>query len=350
MKIRRTVSILIISVIVAIAAASIFIVHTRKPETDAAPNNPPLRELQLDASHRNTLAEHWNRKQSVTAASETGTPNPQDEELTSFGFSVSAIYEAIGSIEIKDDDLVIDKNTKNLLNQAVSQFGIGLTDAELAEVEAILFESLPEPLGKRASGIFQDFYAYKRAEIQQNQQPLNLTNEEQLERIINLRRQYLGDELANIFYGDEEAVTRLFIESRRIHENKNLSAEQKTAQGKSLAADLASGYLHIDSPDNENIIALKREIGALNKQGASAEFVSEVQDLGITIIAAQQAIADPEQQSDFQQRAQQFSQGREYILNAGLVEDDKLQQLKSLARKYFSDEELKKAAYYRPAK
>lgn len=276
--------------------------------------------------------------------------NSHEEEFTRFGFSVNAIYEAIKGIEIKDNSLVIDQETKQLLDQAVSHFGLNLTDADLAEVEAILIESLPDPLGMQASGIFKAFYAYKRAEAQQDPKKMDPTNEDQLERLVNLRRQYLGNELANTFYGDEEAVTRLFIESRRILENEDLNAEQKAARREDLVADFSAGYLHIGSPHNEDIVALKNEIGALKKQGASSDFVNEVEDLGIRVIAAQLAIADPEQRRDFQQRARQFFQECEYIFRAGLAEGDKLQQLESLAGEYFSDTELEKSNYLKPVK
>ncbi len=351
MQIRQTVPLAIFgALVVTIGVVLLTDNESSRPE-NPSPHTVP--QEGAEQGSKPTLGARWDKKQLAEALHEAEkqrvSNTPVDQAQTSFGMSVLEIYQAIGEIEIDGEGLVVDQRAKYLLENAVDQLGPHLTESDLAEIDALLVESLPEPYGAKAGDILRDFYQFKLAEQQQARtHPPELSDEAQFDNLVSLRREHLGDEVANKLYGNEEALHRFLVASQSVRANDSLNADQKSEKINSLKRDLSSGYLHIDGADNKSIDGLKNDIENLSRQGASEAFIDQVYSQSVTLIAAQQAIHDPIQQRDFQNRVNQFNREREFILKAGLVESDKIAQLKALAQKYFTDEELAKAEYYQP--
>jgi hypothetical protein len=296
-------------------------------------------------SVRTKVADLW---QTSSPRANEAQPKTQTEasEFTSFGFSLDTIYQAIGEIEIEGSGLVIDKNTRHLLEQAWRQLGPELKETDLLELNQLLTQSLPEPLGQQAGEVLNNFYHYKTAESHYQQQNKDKGEHERLEQLAQLRRKHLGGAMANQFYGNEEALVRFYSQARELHQKGDLSDQQLAQHTDSLKADLASGYLHLGSSNSDAISSIKQRREQLTSQGASAEFIDQLEQQSITYLAAQKAITDPSKHKDFELRLAKFNHDQSNILNAALVESDKLQQIQQVAKTYFSESELQLAEHY----
>ncbi|BFM05805.1 lipase secretion chaperone [Halioxenophilus aromaticivorans] len=313
------------------------VMHTA---TEAMENKPATKRVRLASLMQGQLNPSYQAGQSTRATTSEAS------EFTSFGFSLSRIYQAIGEIEIEGDALVIDNNAKYLLEQSVVQLGLDLSDDNLKELTALLVGTLPEPFGAQAGSLLRNFYDYKRAE-KQYLSAAPKADELQVEPLAQLRRQHLGGELANQLYGNEEALVRFYAKAQQIHQQPDTNQQQMAQQTDRLKEDLAAGYLHLGAPDNPGIAYIKNQAYTLREQGASDSFINHLHDQNITFFAAQKAITNANKKRDFQQRLARFNKDKRAILKAGLVEQDKLEQIDQIAQTYFSARELDLARHYK---
>lgn len=117
-----------------------------------------------------------------------------------------------------------------------------LGETDLPGIRALLHDDLlrrqlAAPLIDEVMASFDRYTRYQQAAVTLANQP-GLSLNEQLTQITALRRQMLGDDVAEAFFGNEQRQQQLALQRLAIQTDHNLSAAEKTQQLQALAAAL----------------------------------------------------------------------------------------------------------------
>lgn len=225
-----------------------------------------------------------------------------------FRFDVEYIFSALSEVRIdRDGELVLDGETLDLLEAAVSKLTDDLSESEVAELQELIALGLPGEAGDEAAKIFSDYYQYRSAE----REFLNASPGSDIaginssfEQLRALRQAHLGYDVAEKLYGEEERASMFMIRAMKIQEDPNLSEEEKELQQLQLAEELEA---HMDS---------------------------------------EQAPVEAET-AQWLVRFENFAQQRQYILDAGLSKAEQDKQIEDLLKQHFATNEIPKARNYR---
>lgn len=109
-------------------------------------------------------------------------------------------------------DLILDAAVAQRLQALVDSLPARYSLAELEQAEGRVSEGLPEPQASQALRLLHGYLAYSKEQawlVSQPRQAEDLASaQEMLERVIALRREHLGAQVAGALFGDEEAQTR----------------------------------------------------------------------------------------------------------------------------------------------
>lgn len=134
--------------------------------------------------------------------------------------------------------LVANLDLRRLYDHFLSSIG----ERSIDEIRALLAARLDEittPDGKRqALEAFERYLRYLREVDAVGAQLSALPLRERLQRLSELRRQHLGNEMADAFFADEEAYQRYTLDRRELAEDATLAADLRAARERELLADL----------------------------------------------------------------------------------------------------------------
>ena len=136
----------------------------------------------------------------------------------------------------------IDYNntTKNYLNIAYNALLFqeekgNFDEVSLGVITERLEQTLPAGVINEAVGLMENYFSYRKAE--QSLLIPDLNSEELLSMFTQsaqLRRAYLGEDIANGLFSEEEQMTRHLIRKRILSEDPNLSEEEIQAKDKEI--------------------------------------------------------------------------------------------------------------------
>ncbi|HEX2242309.1 MAG TPA: lipase secretion chaperone [Gammaproteobacteria bacterium] len=269
-------------------------------------------------------------------------------------YDAVAVYRVLQSIKLDENGrLVPDQTAMQALEKGYSELGPNLSPEAMSELQKLIRAGLPGPAGEEAALILENYYRFRSAEVEFNQQresqtPMaesglkgQLPTVDRYEELVQLRRSYLGKETADSLFAVEDAQARHMFAAIAIQQNTNLTAEEKQAQQEALQEQL-----------NERLLAL----GQVEPQEAAAEKVQRLRETGATSAeiystreamlgaegARELAMADQEE-AQWQRRFNGFWQARRYVMQAGLDETERERQIEQLLNQYFSPEERDRA-------
>lgn len=134
--------------------------------------------------------------------------------------------------------LIPDLALRRLFDQLLSLVG----ERPLDEIRALLatqLDALTTPEGKRqALAAFQRYLKYLGEVDSAAARLAELPLRERLAALSELRLQHLGSEMADAFFGDEEAYQRYTLDRRELAEDTAIGAEERAARERELLAEL----------------------------------------------------------------------------------------------------------------
>ena len=244
--------------------------------------------LATDAE-RNTVAAHWDWSKFKTAHESIEGAEPVSA-IEGTRFDVADIYLTLQRIKLDESgNLILDQVVLQALNNALLYADIDWTEEKLQSFQQIVQDGLPMAAGEQAVQIIGDYFHY----LQARQEWFELTGNPPsaadsmagFETLMALRRTYLGDDVANRLFAQEEAEARYMMQSMELAANRQLSAEERRQQQQSLYQ----------------------------------QFANRAPDI-----------------PDWDARYQQFVADRSIILESGLGEEESRHQLKELMTQHFS--------------
>lgn len=186
---------------------------------------------------RNTVAAQWDWSRFENADSaDSGAGN---SEPLSGQFDVPTIYQTLSRIRLDESgNLILDQVVLQALNRALDYAGIEWTEAKLSEFQGIVAAGLPGVAGEQAVRIIGDYYDYLQAK-QEWFELVGGTGADSdpvagFDVLVELRRTYLGEEVAGKLFAQEEAEARYMIQSMGLAADGELDEQEKQRRQQAL--------------------------------------------------------------------------------------------------------------------
>ncbi|MES9991364.1 MAG: lipase secretion chaperone [Candidatus Thiodiazotropha sp.] len=252
-----------------------------------------------------------------------------NQSLNSNFFDKAKVIEIISQINLDDDgNLVIDLAAKKILQNAFIALTRLNDEQAVIELQKLIRLELPGVAGEQASNLLANYYEYRLAEneiINQNKSLIDSDSALDFEDLVQMRRAYLGQKMADKLFAEEEIVTRHMLELVELARDTGLSEEEKLQRQRILEREIQRQIATIKEFDP---VTINRD--GLNNQTISVNALNEP------------PMDKMVNGSEWKQRFQGYWRQRQYIITAGLSEEDKLEQIRQLRRVYFSEEEMER--------
>ena len=273
-------------------------------------------------------------------------------------YDAVGVYRVLQSIKIDENGrLVPDQTAMQALERGYHELGPDLSPEAMSGLQELIRTGLPGPAGEEAAQILENYYRFRSAEAEFNQQlesQLQLANasgaqaENQLptgdryEQLVELRRSYLGKEVADSLFAVEDAQARHMFAAIAIQQNADLTAEEKRAQQENLQAQLNDRLLALGQLEPEEAAAEK--VQRLRETGAPRADIYSARKAILGAEGARELAAADQEEALWQRRFNGFWQARRYVVQAaGLDEAERQRQIDQLLEQYFSPEERDRA-------
>ncbi len=219
-------------------------------QTESQPDTKPTSSAaELPApkpSQTSTVGSAWQWR---NTAAMTGQTDPTASEAIPehLPFSADAIYEALQEVQIDENgDVVLDNKALEALNKTFKHGQVELSEEQLAALQELIQVGLPGKAGEQTARIVGDFYQYLEAKedfnsahrAPANQVPADATVEQQYAELRALRQTYLGQDVADKLFAQEDAGAQYMFKAREIQADPNLTPEQKVRKAEDLGREL----------------------------------------------------------------------------------------------------------------
>lgn len=226
--------------VVAVAAAVMTVLLFDSADESLPPAETPT--TTEAAATTATIGSQWNWSEFEPADQPDDASAPVATDSTA-SFDVPTIYAALADIHLSESGEVIpDQTALNALNRAFMTSGIDWTPARVAELQAIVQAGLPGIAGEQAAAIVGDFYQYTQDKAALESVYTSTTDpaEAQLQynELMAIRRQTMGDNVADQLFADEEASARYMFESIALAQDTSLSADERRERQQALEQSL----------------------------------------------------------------------------------------------------------------
>lgn len=336
-------SVLIFSLAAAAVIGGLAYWELRRGET-AVLMTAPSADVQDKNTH--TIAYKWqwqNFSNTPSAAnvgenSEAGKPRPTGEAPS----NVVGIYRILQSIRLDENGHVVpDQRVKEALDQGLDELGANLSPVAMSELKKLIRTGLPGPAGDEAAHMLEDYYRFRLAEVEFNEQPVNQLPAEHYEKLVKLRRSYLDADTADKLFAAEETNARHMLAAIAIQTNASLTDAEKQAQQNALQEKLSDRELALGLLAPEEAAAEK--VQRLREQGASSADIYSTRQAILGPEGARDLAAADSEEAKWQSRFNEFWQARRYVMQAVLDEIERKRQIEQLLDQYFSPEERERA-------
>ena len=268
-------------------------------------------------------------------------------------YDAVSVYKVLQSIRLDENGrLVPDQTAMQALEKGYSELGPDLSPEAMSELQELIRVGLPGPAGEEAAEILENYYRFRAAEVDFNRQMENqspvagqmgnqLPTVDRYEELVELRRSYLGKEVADSLYAVEDAQARHMFAAIAIQQNDDLTAEEKQAQQAALQAQLNDRLLALGQLEPEEAAAEK--VRRLRETGASSAEIHSTRKAMLGAEGARELAAADREEAQWQRRFNGFWQARRYVMQAGLDDAERDRQIEQLLEQYFSPEERDRA-------
>lgn len=325
-------------------------------DDDAAPLQTADRTRAVQDAKPNSIARLWQWENFATEQTapkiiadstdeEAGEPEPA--EVEDIPFDVVVIYDILQDIELTEDGRIVpDQTAKYALEKGFDDLGPDVSPEALEELQNLIRIGLPGEAGEEAARIMKTYYEYRLAEEEFNRQMENADAEsapslENYEKLVQMRRQYLGEELADGLYAVEEVQARHMFATMDIYQNAELSDEEKQEQLQALQSRLNERLLALGELTPDEVAA--QEVERLRQSGASAADIYAARAALLGTGKAQELANADREEAHWQSHFSGFWEMRQNIMKASLDDEERERQIEQLLNQYFNPDEQERA-------
>lgn len=255
----------------------------------------------------------------------------------------------------ENGNLMLSKDIKQRFEYFLSTMGEFELDDVLAMIKEDISLNLSSPAREQASKLFDDYVAYKFAlsELEASLDPaesyeLNDISRMrmQLEKMREVRREYLSLEAVDAFFGFDEMYDDFMLASLEIKNNTQLTQLEKHEQLKSLESSLPEDVREMrDETQRISQVFLLTE--EMKKEGSSESEIYELNEKEFGQAAAERLKKLNENRNQWQNRVDHYLSKKMTIMNNDdLSVSEKDVEIETLKRSSFLEKEYSKLSAY----
>lgn len=316
---------------------------------DEAAMPVPTPHAEPQEKNTNTIAYKWQWQnftkiksaRNAGEGSDAAKRGPTSGEVPS---NVVAIYRILQSIKLDDNGRVVpDQTMKQALEEGFDDLGPNLSTEAMSELQKSIRTGLAGQAGEEAAQILENYYRFRLTEMEFEGQPVNQSPADHYEKLVQLRRSYLGAETAEKLFEVEDTNGRHMLAAIAIQTNANLTDEEKQAQQAVMQEKLNDRLLALGLAEPEEVA--EEKVQRLREQGASNADIYATRKALLSAESARDLAAADREEAAWQSRFNGFWQARRYVMQAGLDEAERERQIDQLLEQYFSAEERERARF-----
>lgn len=248
--------------------------------------------------------------------------------------------------------LIIDKSIKRFMDYFLGTVGELSVEEIVANLETLVQGALAEPARSEAMTILRNYIDYKQGLVQLEQDigEVNVLTldagqlggmAERLRIIRETRVAFLGEDVANAFFGEEEAVDQYTLKKLQIVNNQELNETQKKEQLQSAEAMLPA-HIKQQREQTQMYEQLSVREYELKSSGASAAEVYAARAEMVGDEAAQRLALLDAERADFTRRLRAYRLEKKALDETAMDEVDKSAALDRLRQSHFTELEIRR--------
>jgi len=326
-----------------------------KPDTSSQASFENVIENEFGATAQDSLNEIDYSVASLDEASvfnqvaETKTEN--SDKIPEFLIGYAEVESALAMAKLDVyGQLILDDSARASLNLVVSRLPAKLSDTEIENIQNLIKQAMPGTAGEQVAQVLGDYYQLKQAEkswfengMQANSPDAAL---QQLNEMVNMRREYLGEDVANQLFSKQHKQALFSLKRASLNQKSDLTELQKQDKVNLLEQEFHSDSHEPKKLESTEVTRLNTEINTMRNNGGSE---ADVQAKRIEVVGEQAALqvqAMEEHQQDWKYRYEDYRQEKIRILDSAISEADKSEQIEQLLAEHYSIDELAGARAY----
>ncbi len=259
------------------------------------------------------------------------------------------LAHTVEDIEVRGS-IHIDRQGNLIRNQELRQFlefFMGQTQspedepAMRAHMTAVMEQKgIPAPVQQQVMATLDVYLDYRQAEeeLAQRAESQQLDTVEIFREVRSLRRDHLGRELAEAFFGEDEARTETMLAQQRLMNNEHLDDTTREQLMRDLESDLPESTQQVRKRSRQ-VTDLSREVQRLRDQGASPDEIQAARREAVGHEAAERLAQVDRQRDQWEQRMEQYRQEKAALeSNEGLSSEDRAEAISNLQEELFESE------------
>lgn len=303
----------------------------------APANNEPTSGHVVPVAHTAQLAEERARSMKVELP-----PSLRGTEIDG-GFRVD-----------EEGHLIVDKSIKRFLDYFLGTVGEQSVEEIISNIESMIEQSLQEPAKSEAMAVLTSYVGYKQAlyDLEQEIGEVNLMTmeadqlsgmEERLRQIRETRRSYLGEDISQAFFAEEEAVDQYTFKKLLVMNDLELDAQERQEKLKEIEVMLPEKVREQRAATRIHETLSEKE-AELKSSGASQDEIYAARAELVGDEAAQRLAALDAKRADFRNRLREYRIEKHVLDETAMDDADKAQALEQLRGGYFSEVETRRVA------
>lgn len=249
----------------------------------------------------------------------------------------------------ENGNLIVQPTLRHLFNFFLTTVGEEPLEQVIARIEEYIKGQLEPPAEGQALEIFFRFVEMKKAiiDLQQTLAADFQASEEQVnyryhfEEARAIQRNFLGDEVYEIFFADKEKMDNYMMDLVDIQKNPDLTADEKKAKLIEIERQLPE-QARLRREENRIYENLNSSIAAARESGASEDEIFQMRSEVLGPEKAERFRKADAKQAVWNDRVNGYRSRRDEILNSAdtLSETDKAHAIDALRKELFSGTEL----------
>ncbi|WP_303289464.1 lipase secretion chaperone [Marinobacter sp. SS5-14b] len=239
-------------------------------------------------------------------------------------------------------NLVLDRDLRRFMD-----FFIGLApdrryeEAMRQRMQAVMTNNgIPFAIQQEVLEILEHYLAYREAATAMEQHgSLDSTNiQATFDALYSLRREHLGADVAEGFYGQEEHRLRLMLDRQRILADDSMS-EAERDRALAQLNQLLPDHVRETRETSETVVSMVQKVQKLRASGASEAEVRalRLQHYGAEATARLEGL--DQQRQRWQARVNDYEQRKQQVLQSeGLAQKEREEALEALRQEIFQEE------------
>lgn len=245
-------------------------------------------------------------------------------------------------------NLVLDRDLRRFLD-----FFIGLTrspedETRMRQAISMVMDQngVPGPIQAEVLGILDNYLDYREAAeaIQASSDASQYDMYTLLDELYSLRRQHMGPDVAEGFFGQEEARLNAMFSRRRVLTSSGMSDAERERALAAIEQNLPESTREVKR-QSRSIVDVRRQVQKMREDGATEQEIFTVRADRFGVEAAERLARLDEERNRWQEQLQSYRRKKARIEAQSQLSDAARQEaIKQLRQEYFNEQEQKRVS------